>query len=206
MDKRFLEAFGKSVHMRLLGRTLAPFCLKHRIVLTAMESPLVTGAREVLPVDLLYAVQLCAGEKVGGLSLKDRYWMYRMNNPLTFIRVVEAFKAHVAIERWPKFWEKETGEGSKNGGVPWPLIVVGNLVSNGVSVERAWTMPECQAVWMNAAMAISNGAKTNILTSEEEDFIASQEKAEAEKEVAGGSEVRADPPAVPPSTTPDDHG
>ena len=182
MDKRFISAFGAAVHMRLLGRTLQPFCLKHRVILHGMESPLVSGEREVEPIDILRAVQVCAGEPVGRMTLKDRYWMIMMTNrPIIFVKCVEAFKAHVGIDRWPKFWEKETGEGTTNHGVPWVLLVVSNLITNGVPPERAWMMPEYQAIWLNAAFAISNGAKTNILSTEEEEFM---------DRVAGDSEVK----------------
>jgi hypothetical protein len=186
MDKRFISAFGTAVHMRLLGRTLEPFCLKHRVILHGIESPLITGERDVLPIDLLHAVKLCAGERISELTLKDRFWMLMMSRrPLTFLKCIEAFKEHVGIERWPKFWEKETGQGTTNGGVPWVLLIVSNLISNGVPPERAWMMPEYQAIWYNAAFAISNGAKTNILTSEEEEFM---------EKVAGGSEVKEQAP------------
>lgn len=182
MDKRFISAFGGAVHMRLLGRTLQPFCLKHRVILHGLDSPLVTGEGEVRPIDILHAVKLCAGERIGKLTLKDRFWMIMMTNrPIIFVKCVEAFRAHVGVDRWPKFWEKETGEGTTNHGVPWVLLVVSNLITNGVPPERAWMMPEYQAIWLNAAFAISNGAKTNILSTEEEEFM---------EKVAGDSEVK----------------
>jgi hypothetical protein len=70
---------------------------------------------------------------------------------------------------YPKFWKKEEKEGVKKyEAIPFPLSCVSNLCRNGVSLEEAWTMPEGEAVWMSVASAIYNGAKLEILSTEEE--------------------------------------
>ena len=186
--------------MRLLGRRLEPFCLKHRLLLLGFESPLVTGAREITPTDLLMAVQLCAGDRVGKLRWKDHFWMWTMTyNPEIFYTALEAFKRHVGVDRWPKFWEKENTGGSTSGGLSWPIIIVANLVSNGVALDRALVMPECQAIWLNAAFAITNGAKTNVLTTEEEEFIDAQAELAT---VADPALVKEPPDPSPPANEP----
>jgi hypothetical protein len=40
-------------------------------------------------------------------------------------------------------------------------------------------MPECQAIWLNSALAIRKGADVSIMSPEEEAFIASEEAKEA---------------------------
>ena len=59
--------------------------------------------------------------------------------------------------------------------MPWVLTVVCNLVKHGISEERAWTMPESQAIWLHSAFAIGNGADMKVLTKEDEDLIAKLE-------------------------------
>ena len=52
--------------------------------------------------------------------------------------------------------------------MPMPLASVANLTRNGISLEEAWTMPEGEAVWMAIAHAIYEGAKIDIITTDEE--------------------------------------
>jgi hypothetical protein len=40
-------------------------------------------------------------------------------------------------------------------------------------------MPECQAIWLNSALAISKGADVAIMSPEEEAFMAEEEAKEA---------------------------
>jgi hypothetical protein len=44
-----------------------------------------------------------------------------------------------------------------------------------VPEQRAWEMPECQAIWLNSALAIRKGADVAIMSPEEEAFIAEEE-------------------------------
>jgi len=45
---------------------------------------------------------------------------------------------------------------------------VANNVRNGCSLEEAWTMPEGEAVWMSVSHAVYNGAKIDVLSTDEE--------------------------------------
>jgi hypothetical protein len=40
-------------------------------------------------------------------------------------------------------------------------------------------MPECQAIWLNTALALRKGAEVKIMTSEEEAFMEAQRAAAA---------------------------
>lgn len=182
MDKRFLNAHIDPAPFRLLGRTLYPWCLKYRVRLHAFDSPLVTGSRGITPADLLFACQVCAEEPLGGrMAIIDKLrllWLSR--NPSKFEKLLNAFAGYILIEDWPKFWEKDVKKSGGTSGLPWPLAIVANLIANGIEEKRAWEMPECQAIWLNSALAISKGADVAIMSPEEEAFIESELKREAE--------------------------
>jgi len=182
MDKRFLNAFIDPAPLpRMLGRTLYPWCLKYRVRLTAFESPLVTGSRDVTPADLLFACQVCADEEVGGrLGWKDQLRIMRlMRNPARFESYLSAFADYILVTHWPKFWEQTKKQSTGDKGVPWPLSIVANLIASGIEEKRAWEMPECQAIWLNSALAISKGADVAIMSPEEEAFMAEEEAKDA---------------------------
>lgn len=89
--------------------------------------------------------------------------------------MLEAFAGYILVQDWPKFWEKnKTKSGGGDKGVPWPLAVVANLIVSGIDEKRAWEMPECQAIWLNSALAISKGADVAIMSPEEEAFMAEE--------------------------------
>lgn len=180
MDKRYLNSLIDPQPFKLLGRTLYPWCLKYRVRLMAFESPLAVGGRDITPADLLFACQVCAEETLGEVSWVDKLRVMRLNeNPARFQIMLNAFAGYILIENWPKFWESNKKSGGESK-VPWPLMVVANLIANGIDEKRAWEMPECQAIWYNAAFAIRKGADVAIMSPEEEAFIESQLKAEAE--------------------------
>ena len=181
MDRRFLNAHVDPAPFRLLGRSLYPWCLKYRVRLHAFDSPLVTGSRAVTPSDLLFACQVCAEEPLGEVGFIDRMRIINLNqNFPKFEQLLDAFAGYILINDWPKFWDQD---GKKTGGankLPWPLAIVANLVANGIDEKRAWEMPECQAIWLNAAFAMRKGAEVAIMSQEEEAYIESELKREAE--------------------------
>lgn len=190
MDKRFLAAFIDPAPFELLGRSLYPWCLKYRVRLTAFNSPLIDGHREVTPADLLFACQVCAEEPLGGpLGWKDKLRLGRLNdNPAKFELLLRAFAGYVLVDDWPKFWEQSKAKGgSGTKGVPWPLAIVANLIASGIPEKRAWEMPECQAIWYNSAFAISKGAEVSIMSPDEEAYIEEQTK-KIEEQVAKSAE------------------
>jgi len=181
MDKRFLNAFIDPAPFRLLGRSLYPWCLKYRVRLLAFDSPLVTGSRGITPADLLFACQVCAEEPLGG-PIK---WMDKLRlqwigaNEAKFNVMLEAFAGYILIQDWPKFWEQTKKSSGGDKGVPWPLSIVANLTASGIDYKQAWEMPECQAIWLNSALAIRKGADVAIMSPEEEAFMAEEEAKEA---------------------------
>jgi len=78
--------------------------------------------------------------------------------------------------------------------VPWPLSIVANLIASGIEEKRAWEMPECQAIWLNSALAIRKGADVAIMSPEEEAFMAEEEAKEKASAI----------PSNPAKETPDE--
>ena len=180
MDNRFLSAFTEPTRVKILGRFVYPFCLKHRVRLSAIGSPLLTGEK-IEPIDLLIAVQICAEEPVGKLGFVDGFRLVLLRrNELYFTRQLKRFIDYVGVKNHPKFWERKAKEGRTETGVPWELVVVANLMRAGVQEERAWEMPECQAIWLNTAILSSKGVDVQVLTTDEEEFMAENGKEKAE--------------------------
>ncbi len=182
MDRRFLNAYVDPAPLKgFLGRTLYPWCLKYRVRLMAFDSPLVTGSRGITPADLIFACQVCAEEQLGEIGWRDRLRIVTLSHhPAKFERLLEAFAGYILVQDWPKFWEQtKTKSGGGDKGVPWPLSIVANLIASGIPEQRAWEMPECQAIWLNSALAIRKGADVAIMSPEEEAFMAEEEAKEA---------------------------
>lgn len=177
MDARYLQATTVLPHQdKVCGRTLRPFCLRHRIALETIESPFLDPANKKFdPVQVVMAARI--------LSTYDKEEMAR---PLSFIE--KLYVSRMAISKkyysrcvgtilgcikhslsYPKLWQKEEKKGNKRyEDIPFPLSCVASLCRNGVSLEEAWTMPEGEAVWMSVANAIYNGAKLDIISTEQE--------------------------------------
>lgn len=173
MDQRFLEAFLTPRATRLCGYDLFPWCLKHRIQLTALNSPLLTGGN-IGPGDLIIFAKICA-EKPLGATLRDKFTAYQMSRRKGrgFADAIEAARLHMRPTAWPKFWDPPKTEGGepRNCGMPWVLAVVTNLVRSGLTLEEAMHIPECQAIWLSSAFGIQQGGKLEFLTSDDEALL-----------------------------------
>jgi hypothetical protein len=136
---------------------------------------------------LLFACQVCAEEPLGEVGFVDKIRLiYLANNPDRFGILLQLFSDYILIHDWPKFWEQDAKKSGGSKGMPWPMMVVANLVANGVPYKQAWEMPECQAIWLNAAFAMRKGVDVAIMSPEEEAFVESelQREGEAAKDVA----------------------
>ena len=49
--------------------------------------------------------------------------------------------------------------------------MIAGLIQGGIDEERAWNMPESQAIWLNSAFAMNKGADLSLMTTEEEKFM-----------------------------------
>ena len=174
MDKRFLAAFLTPRSTRLLGYNLYPWCLKHRIQLTALESPMMSGG-EVSAGDLMVFAKVCSEKPIGGkATLRDRWQLLRMGLREDGLRTAYRVAAeHMRSDTWPKFWEQPKTEGgeARGGGIPWALAVLSNLMRNGLTLEEALHLPEAQAVWLSTAHSVHAGAKIEVLTTDDEALL-----------------------------------
>ena len=152
----------------------------------AINSPLVNTHRDIEPLDLVLAVQICSERPFGALGWLDHWYLAKLKRDRKFFaETVFRFTGYAHQTIWPKFWEKsEKTGGSADGGIGWPLMVIANLVSNGITEERAWHMPECQAIWLSTAFIKIKGGEVNVLTTEEEEFMEEQRKAKEEAEAS----------------------
>lgn len=198
MDGRFLRAFTDPAKVKCLGRSVYPWCLKYRIRLLAIESPLADeSGRTPTPLDLLTAVKVCAEEPIGELTKEEIKLVKALTErPGRFMTECERFQEYAHFSAWPKFWQsnKKSGGTADDAGVPWPLMVVASLVKHGFDEKRAWEMPECQAIWYNAAYGAMSGSDQKILTTDEEAFLEEQERLE---KVAASAEVKTPQANVP---------
>jgi hypothetical protein len=161
MDARYLQATTVLPRQnKVCGRTLRPFCLRHRVALEAIQSPFLDPEKYKFdPVQVVMAARI--------LSTYDKEEMAR---PLSYIE--KLYVARMTMSK--KYYSHCVGtilgciKVSLSYPIPFPLQCVANLCRNGVSLEEAWTMPEGEAVWMSVASAIYNGAKLEILSTEEE--------------------------------------
>lgn len=198
MDGRFLRAWTDPAKVTILAREVYPWCLKYRVRLLAIDSPFAEERGRIpTPLDLLTAVKICAEEPLGELTAKEiRLVENLIARPGKFLSECERFHEYAHVGAWPKFWEsnKKTGNSADDAGVPWPLMVVASLVKNGFDEKRAWEMPECQAIWYNAAYAAMNGSEQKVLTTDEEAFMEEQERL---AKVAPSAEVKTPAANVP---------
>jgi len=180
MDARFLKATTVLPYQdKVCGRTLRAFSLRHRVALEAIESPFLkpeggtfTALDVILAVKILSTHDKC--EMVSPLSLMDRFFLLllglsRKYRSRVIGRIVGCISASLS---YPKFWKKENQSKAKEiERIPFTLSCVSTLTRNGCSLEEAWTMPEGEAVWMTVAHALFNGAKIDVLSTEEEEDL-----------------------------------
>jgi hypothetical protein len=171
--------------LEVCGRRLLPFCLRHRVALEAIDSPVLETSKPLSVADLILAVRVLSTTDTKSLpskpSLREKWWAARLryNEELYIQEVAKLLLYFEAQSLWPRFWEKQTK--AKDNGVPWPLAIVANLMRNGCSFEDAWTMPESEAVWLHIAHITSAGANVQIVSDDEWNAMEACKREEAEK-------------------------
>jgi len=169
--------------LKVCGRRLLPFCLRHRVALEAIESPLVFTSKPMSPLDLIIAIRVLGSHDITAvrkpLTIAERWHLARLSiSEDSFIE--EAQKVVLYFEAqslWPRFWAKE--EKTESGGLSWHLAVIANLVRNGCTLEEAWTMPEAEAIWLHIAHSKAAGAKVDIVSDREWDAMEDYKRKEA---------------------------
>jgi hypothetical protein len=186
MENRWIQAATiLPPTLEVCGRRLLPFCLRHRVALEAIGSPVIHTDKPVGADDLLAAVRILSSHDLTELrkpsTFSEGLWLARMRWNRKAL-LTEAAKLHYYFEAqslWPRFWQSEKGE--KDYGTPWPLVVVAALMRNGCSYEEAWTMPEAEAIWLHVAHAQAAGAKIDVVSDKEWEAMRKYEQEQAEQ-------------------------
>lgn len=177
MDARYLKAaICLPRPIKVCGRQLRPFCLRHRVQLEAIKSPFLdpfksrfTAKDVVMAVRILSSHEKDAFAKEIGVIEQIRIGWLNMSTK----RLARAAGRIVGVISescsYPKLWHKENTKSHEN--IPWILSCVANNVRNGCTLEEAWTMPEGEAVWMSISHAIYNGSQIEVLSTEDEKMM-----------------------------------
>ena len=187
MDKRWIKAATiLQPSIEVCGVRLLPFCLRHRVALEAIDSPVLEPGKPMTPKHLVAAVKILSSSRLDQIvtppTLRQKYWVARMTfGEEILIGEVQKLVAYLNAQAfWPRFWDKSEGkEGVNKSGIPGQLAVVASLTRNGCTLEEAWTMPEAEAIWMHVAHSTSQGADVSVMTDDEWEAI-QKHKAELE--------------------------
>jgi len=192
IDSRFNQAVKTSIlEVEVCGRVLKPMCLRHRLILQEIESPLLIPEKSVSPQDLIVAARILSTydlkEMLSVTATKaeaDVFFKLFLDNE-EYKRQMDNMSEYMNMQdNMPIMWDREKTSSSR--GVPVVLACVTNLTRNGIGYEMAWTMPEAEAMWMYLANVIADGGDINILTQEDLDSMkrleAMEEKIKAAKE------------------------
>ena len=162
--------------IEVCGTRLFPFCLRHRVALSAIGSPALARNKEMTGADLVAAVRILSSRTIEDIrrpsSWKEAWWAAKLRRNQKAL-IEEASKLMIYFEAqslWPRFWEK-SAKPSQSTGTPWELVVVASLIRNGCTTEEAWTMPEAEAIWLHIAHVQANGSDVTVISDEEWDAM-----------------------------------
>jgi len=178
MDNRFLTAFLAPQKFKVGGFFLDAFCLRHLITLQAIESPLVTGAREPDSSDLVIAIKVCSSKSVENIS-KIGFWekikFSKIYNDIYYqLQVALEFKNYMTESMSvPKVWVKENNDeinvDNKEKFPKEALLIVGLMAKLNFTEEQALNMPFSRVVWYLTAYACLEGSKIETISTSDED-------------------------------------
>jgi hypothetical protein len=181
MEKRWIKAATiLQPSIEVCGKRLLPFCLRHRVALEAIDSPVLDPNKPVTPKHLVAAVKILSSrtfdEVTTGATLRERFWVSRMQFDINIL-IAETAKLVAYLDSqalWPRFWEKDGGV--NKSGIPWQLVVIASLTRNGCTLEEAWTMPEAEAIWMHTAHSACLGAEISVISDADWEAIQKHKK------------------------------
>lgn len=181
MNSRFAKAVAYNPKtIKVLGFTLLPICMRHRVVLEYYNSPFVTSEEPTVE-DIIFAIRVMStldkDDMHRGINEVEAGYIFLLKqNDDTRREVIELIREHIIDNsNWPIFWEKEN-RGADNG-IPWHMKVVANLVRNGMDYEKAWTMPESEAVWLYTCNLADEGTDVRVLSDADEAAMEAHKKA-----------------------------
>ena len=192
INSRFSHAVKTStLEYEVCGRVLKPMCLRHRLLLQEIDSPLLFPDKIVSPQDLIIASRILSTHDLKEMiqiaaskAEKDLFVKIFLDNS-EYQKEMSKMSEYMNMQdNMPVIWDKKNTSASK--GIPIVLACVTNLTRNGIEYEKAWTMPESEAMWMYLANVIADGGDIHILTQDDIDSMkhleAMEEKVKAAKE------------------------
>jgi hypothetical protein len=170
IDSRFIQAIKTSIlEVEVCGRVLKPMCLRHRLILSEIGSPLLEDNKVVSPEDLIVASRILATHSLKEmLAIKaskaegDMFLKVFLDNEAYKQELGKMSEYFNMQDNMPIIWDKKNSNASK--GINVLLACVTNLTRNGIGYEQAWTMPEAEAMWMYIANVVADGGDVCILT------------------------------------------
>jgi hypothetical protein len=177
MDARYLKATTViPLDVKVCGRRLLPFCLRHRVQMESIDSPFLDYQKKSFKaVDVIMAVRIMSTfDKVrinAPLTLREQLHYFWLNSNSDRLARSVGRVLGIMLEScsYPKLWAKQEKKSKEN--IPWTLACVANNVRNGCSLEEAWTMPEGEAVWMSISHGIYNGSEVQVLSTDDENMM-----------------------------------
>jgi hypothetical protein len=185
LPESFAGAFLPQCPVRILGRTLRPFCLWHQFALQVIESPFVTGAGMTL-IDLDFAARICAAP--AGINPEV---LLRANEPpslwqkLRLVRLARRYSIETEADRFavymrhhcqfPEFWSSADSGGDELSAPPVIGSIVAQLIKGGYREPEAWAMQPGRAHWMAALFARLGGADIRFFALSPEQIAAAEQ-------------------------------
>jgi hypothetical protein len=177
MDARYLKATTViPLDVKVCGRRLLPFCLRHRVQMESIDSPFIDYAkRSFTAKDVIYAIRIMSTfDKVrinAPITLREQFHLIILNSSRKRLARAVGRVLGIMLEScsYPKLWSKQEKKSKEN--IPWTLACVANNVRNGCSLEEAWTMPEGEAVWMSISHGIYNGSDVQIVSTDDDTML-----------------------------------
>lgn len=180
MDARYLKATTTlPSDVKVCGKRLLPFCLRHRVLLESIDSPFINGSIKFRPYDVVIASRIIGSYSKSvlsqPLSFVEQLFVFNLkynSKKLHFyIGVITGFIAESCS--YPKLWNKKS---KSKENIPWVLSCVANNVRNGCTLDEAWTMPEGEAVWMSISHAVYNGSDVNVISTDDDTMMSDFDK------------------------------
>ena len=177
MDARYLKATTViPLDVKVCGRRLLPFCLRHRVQMESILSPFLKYENgQFSAMDVIMAVRIMSTfDKVrinAPLTLREKLHYFWLNTSRDRLARAVGRVLGIMLEScsYPKLWSKQEKKSKEN--IPWTLACVANNVRNGCSLEEAWTMPEGEAVWMSISHGIYNGSDLQVVSTDDEKML-----------------------------------
>jgi len=177
MDARYLKATTVlPLDVKVCGKRLMPFCLRHRVQLEAIDSPFLDyQKRSFKAVDVIMAVRIMSTldkVRVGEpMNLREQFYLIWLNASQDRLARAVGRVLGIMFEScsYPKIWTKQEKKVKEN--IPWTLACVANNVRHGCSLDEAWTMPEGEAVWMSISHGIYNGSDVQIVSTDDDAML-----------------------------------